>query len=215
MKLDTPIGLFTAHFHIPPASACSPWRLGGDVKRVVAASLHRGASCLRDPQGPGDPGGCRADSGAWAEITCARRRPFRRDALRAAALAKCMGRLGLNKNERLHLWLAYFAQVNVIPRRCVAVVTTCPAGHRHRVEAITPNTITGFGAVYFGSAREFCGARVDFGHKACEQPTIEAKHRYLYAVDLPEGARAKRRRLVRERLAKLPSVDTSAADISF
>ena len=143
MILDTPIGSFTAHFFFQPESST---REGGFWRRAVGATLHRGSACARDPQGPGDPGGCRADSAVHAEITNPKTRPFRRDAMRAAALAKAMGRLGLNREERTNLWASHFAQVAVLPRRCVAVITICPAGHKHRVEAIpfpglTPATI--------------------------------------------------------------------------
>ena len=222
MILDTPVGLYTIHFHIPPPSACEPWVqprvFGGtataDRKRVVTASLHRGGAeaCHRDPQGPGDPGGCRADSAVYAEITCARRRPFRRDVARAAALAKAMARFGLNREERTHLWRAYFSRINgPLPRRCVAVITICPAGHKNRVEGVPLDRVLhdpegvsveniwqgGAEDVYFPSARDQCAATLGTG-RACLEPTIQAKHRYLYSVDLPKGSR---------RRTKAPALD--------
>lgn len=202
MKLDTPIGLFTVHFWIrPPVDPVGQrW-----PRRMVVATLHRGACIDRVTAGVNAEGlPCGADSPAVAEITTAKRRPFRRDVARSEALAKAMLRLGLNKEERVHLWRSYFGQVNVsgVPRVCVGVETRCPAGHRHIVKAIGQliwdKRFGGEQRALFPSAREFCGYVVIVGQPpagtVCEQPTIEAKHRYLYEVTLPPGRAERRRR---------------------
>lgn len=217
MKLDTPIGTFSAHFFFPEPR-CVNLTTGATVRSVVA-TLHRGACTQR--LDPNESGGniCGADSPSHAELTNAKTRPFRKATMRAAALAKAMGRLGLGlaKEERVHLWRAYFASVNVLPRRCVAVITTCTGiqRHRHRVEAIEDGRSQWLGEkmgekiVYFTSDREFCGAIAGenrclpscrHDHDLCGLPTIPTKHRYLYAVDLPEGARARQRRQSAQRL---------------
>lgn len=182
MRLETPIGLFTAHFHLPRRVPYHP--------SYVVATLHRGGCIMRlDPVADGRL--CAADSPAVVKITLPKRRPVRKATARTAALAKAMRRLGLNREERAHLWRAYFAQVAVLPRRCVAVVTTCQNGHRVAVAGIGP-----FGTL-FPSAREFCSFKLIDGRR-CEWSTIEAKHRYLYVVDLPLGRRARRRRALEE-----------------
>ena len=186
MRLDTPIGQFTIHFHVPSRAALKR----RNPPRIVSATLHRGVGCQR--RDPSESGGyiCGADSAAHAEITNPKTRPFRRDRGRAEALAKTMRRLGLNRPERTHLWRSYFALINgPLPRRCIGVVTTCREGHRHLIHFV-PDSI-------FPDHREFCGAAVKASEaspagQACGLATLAAKHRYLYAVDLPEGRRARR-----------------------
>lgn len=189
MRLDTEIGAFVIHFHFP---------IDRGRRRPVVATLHRGPCVDRMTTGANELGlPCRADSPAVAEITNPKTRPFRRDRARAEALAKCMSRLGLNREERTVLWQAYFSQIHgPLARVCVAVETRCPVGHRHVVKAIhaggwaNPSPKT---TMLFPSAREFCAAKTDAG-TACEQRTIEAKHRYIYRAFLPEGKLALRRR---------------------
>lgn len=197
MLFNAAHGLFTAHFH---------YRFTVDRRPTTVATLHRGR-CVGRSKDLGDSGPpCQTDSLVIAAISAPKGRPFRRDRARAEALAKCMKRLGLNKDERKPLWAAYFAQIKgPVLRRCIGVITTCEVGHRHRVEAIRPRleeATTASGRrvyavpypddVFFPSARERCGFPADDGF-ACEKPTLERKHRYLYEVTLPVGRAARRR----------------------
>ena len=201
MRLDTPIGVFKCHFYFAPHQPGGP--------RKVVASLHRGGDCHRRSDVI-KPQVCLADSAVHAEITFGVTKRFTREKARAIALAKCMQRLGMAgpgaKAERTALWQAYFAQINgPVPRTCIGVYTTCPAGHHFMVEAIL-----GIDQIYFGSAREFCGwatgSRGDDIFSVCERPTIEARARYLYRAILPLG-RAARRRLAAERARDEARVD--------
>lgn len=206
MRLETPIGPFVAHFHIPPPIRTDYGR-GDWQRRYIVAALHRSTCAGRLRGGMGEVD-CQTDSAAVVKITAPTGRPFRRDRARAEALAKCMGRLGLNREERVHLWQAYFSVIHgPVPRVCVAVETRCPAGHRCVVPAITGPT----GEGYFGSAREFCSAQADHAPMRrplkCEQPTIESRHRYLYRAILPEGRRGRRQRQIE---AAAPKVKPSA-----
>ena len=234
MKLDTPDGEFTIHFHVPESPlrqslerarnalrteqarprlmqdqvVIAELKMGvanrgkEDLRHRLIATLHRGPCVERITTGVNDLGlPCRADSPAVAEITAPKNKPFRRATARATALAKCMVRMGLNKPERIALWQSYFEQVNVLTRVCVGVVTTCGAGHRHTTSALMAAVILmPRGAPgYFGDALQFCefvttGKPGDEIYRVCGQPIIEAKHRYLYGVVLPEGKRGRRQR---------------------
>ena len=262
MKLVTPIGDFSCHFYQPDClerfdrdraayrlrqelakpvkGRTSNWvrRLKidlavaeidmADARHRVVASLHRGPCTARTEDVP-----CVADSMAVAEITRPAGRPFRWAAMRTQGLFKAMVRLGLSKDERRPLWGSYFAQINgPLPRKCVAVITTCLIGHRHRIEAIQPDDasvkpwtrtearlINHAGGVLFPSDREFCGHVLTLEdmpkHRGlpgnlCGLATLTAKHRYLYTVALPEGKAAKRRAQAAHR-----PVDTSGDDVLY
>ena len=182
MRLDTSVGEFTVHFLIGKASESS--------RRVVTATLRRDR-CARIVAADHAPGRfCTADSPAAAEITAPKSKPFRRATARATALAKCMARMGLNKTERIALWSSYFAQVNVLPRICVGAVTTCTAGHRLTLRALSGSSTELSIGTMTQMAEAPCSMASD--GKRCGRPMVEAKHRYLYRVDLPEGKRGRR-----------------------
>ena len=201
MRLDTPIGHFTAHFDHQrfytrtslhrgpcPKPAEGKPRVECAADSKVTAKLSLPARFQRDFEKESRAAAFAAGARALGLTIEIPRPPDARPTMRARGLAKCMRRLGLSREERTHLWQAYFSQVAVLPRTPIAWVTTCEAGHKMLVACDSvPNLRLGPPITcYFKTGGEPAGLGL------CGRPTLPIKNRALYTVELPKGRRQRK-----------------------